>query len=68
MEAILAITNQIAEFTNQISEFMKHATSTFGSLVVHLFTEDLPVGIFFLGCILLLVVALVRRQNEDSTD
>ncbi len=68
MEAILAITNQISEFTNRISEFMKHATSTFGSMVVHWFSEELPVAIFFLGCFLLLVVALVRRQNEDSTD
>ena len=61
MEAILAI-------TNQLSEFMKHATSTFGSLVVHCFSDKLGFAIFFLGCFLLLVIALVRQQNENSTD
>ncbi len=61
MEAILAI-------TNQISEFMKHATSTFGSLVVHCFRDKPGYAILCLGWFLLMTVALVRQQNENSTD
>ena len=68
MEVILAITNQISEFTNQISAFMKHATSTFGSLVAHCFSDKPGYAILCLGWFLLMTVALVRRQNEDSTD
>ena len=61
MEAILAI-------TSWISEFMKHSTSSLAALVVHCVTDKPGFAVLFLGYFVLMTIALVRQQNENSTD
>jgi len=59
METILMI-------TSSISEFMKHATSTFATLVIHCVTDKPGFALLILYYIILVTIALVRQQNENS--